>query len=192
MIKSSAAKESGEELFCRYLQGDDDAFEALVALYEDDLANFIYSIVHDHHDTKHLTIEVFSELVECGVKFRGASSLKTYLFGIGRNLALRHIRTNRRFEYVSFEDVAGVLASQGDTLQDCLERQENMKRLSDAMQALKHDYRTVLTLLYYEDMSYLQAGREMKKSEKQIKNLAHRARAALRKKLECEDLHDVK
>jgi DNA-directed RNA polymerase specialized sigma24 family protein len=42
----------------------------------------------------------------------------------------------------------------------------------------------VLLLLYFEDMSYREAGKAMNKSEKQIKHLAFRAKKALKKKLE--------
>jgi len=52
------------------------------------------------------------------------------------------------------------------------------------MQILKDDHYTVLKLLYFKDMSYLQAGKAMNKSEKQIKHLAFRAKAALKRILE--------
>ena len=55
-----------------------------------------------------------------------------------------------------------------------------------AIAGLPQDYATVIHLLYFEDMSYSEAGAVMKKSRKQIENLIMRARAALHATMERE------
>ena len=62
------------------------------------------------------------------------------------------------------------------------ERQE----LHRALAGLSPDYCTVLHLIYFENMSYAEAGAVMKKSRKQIENLAMRARCTLRTAMEKE------
>ncbi len=59
-------------------------------------------------------------------------------------------------------------------------RRDERRALFQAIERLKPDYAEVLHLLYFEEMSYLEAGGVMKKSQKQIENLAMRARQALR------------
>ena len=59
------------------------------------------------------------------------------------------------------------------------------------MERLSHDYRTALYLVYFEELSYKEAGLVMKKSAKQIDNLVHRAKIALREQL-CENGKQVK
>ena len=71
-------------------------------------------------------------------------------------------------------------------LEDEFIRKERERELHEALGRLHEDYRTVLHLIYFEDMSYEQAGRIMKKNIKQIENLAYRARISLRKELEKE------
>jgi len=175
---------SGEELFSRYLSGDDSAFERLVALYEDGLANYIFGIVRDRHETKHLTIESFAQLAVGGRKFAGKSSLKTYLYTIGKNLAYRYVKMRGNEQHVSFEEIESVMGDRSNTPEDIVLNEEKRKRLKEVMRELKDEHFDVLVLLYFEDMSYLQAGQVMKKSEKQIKHLVCRAKASLRKKLE--------
>ena len=51
---------------------------------------------------------------------------------------------------------------------------------------LNDDYRNALWLVYVEDMSYIEAGRVLGKSAKQIENIVYRAKAAARKELEKE------
>ena len=175
---------TGEELFRRYLAGYSDAFETLVSLYDDELYHFINRIVNDYHDAKHLTIEAFAQLAIGGSKFANESSLKTYLFTIGKNLAARYMKKRGAEQHISFEEVVGLLVDESETPESYLEREENKRMLHEAMKGLKDDHRVILVLLYFEDMSYMQAGRAMRKSEKQIKQLAYRAKAALKKNLE--------
>ena len=54
------------------------------------------------------------------------------------------------------------------------------------METLNPDYRQVLYLTYFEELSNSEAARVMKKSCRQIENLLYRAKQALRSKLEKE------
>ena len=166
------------------MAGDDGAFEKLVGLYEDGLAGFINNIVHDSHETKHLTIETFAQLAVGGRNFKGESSIKTYLYTIGRNLAYKYVKMRGNEQHVSFEEIENILGDNSENPETIVIKEERKSRLKEVMRELKDDHFVVLELLYFEDMSYLQAGRVMKKSEKQIKHLVGRAKAALKKKLE--------
>lgn len=65
-------------------------------------------------------------------------------------------------------------------------KNEEKRTLHKAIAGLPQDYATVIHLLYFEDMSYSEAGAVMKKSRKQIENLIMRARAALHATMERE------
>jgi len=174
----------GRELYSRYLSGDDNAFEEFVELYEDELSRFINSIVKDYHETKHLTIETFAQLVLNKKKFEGKSSIKTYLFAIGKNLSNRYLKKRINEQHIPYDGVMEALLHNEEMAYQYLEREEDKQHLHEVMLDLKEDYRTILLLLHFEDMSYAQAAKEMNKSEKQINNLAYRAKATLKKKLE--------
>ena len=175
---------SGEELYRRFLSGDDNAFDELVALYEDELSNFLNGIVNDYHEAKHLTIETFARLFASGGKFTAKASLKTYLFTIGKNLAFRYVKMRNREQHVSFDEAIESLVDEDESPYGCIKREENKRLLQKAMSELKNDHRAVLALLYFEDMSYIHAGQALSKTETQIRGLAYRAKVALKKKLE--------
>lgn len=177
---------TGEELFARFLGGDIEAFEELVALYENGLSAFIYGFVRDQHEAKHLAIEAFAKLALSEKKFEGRSSIKTYLYTIGKNLALRSMNMRKRDQHLPFEGAVETLAHNGETPYELVAREETRRQLHAVMKELKEEYRAVLVLLYFEDMSYAEAGRAMNKSPKQISDLAYRAKAALKKRLENE------
>ena len=91
VVSSKITPQSGEELYSCFLDGDNTAFEKLVALYENELSRFIYGIVRDYHETEHLTIDTFAQLALNRKPFEGKSTLKTYLFGIAKNLTMQHM-----------------------------------------------------------------------------------------------------
>ena len=152
-------------------------------MHEAEVFYFINGFVHDYHEAKHLTIEAFAQLAVGGKKFAEKSSLKTYLFTIGKNLALRYIKMQKTEMHISFDEIVETFVSENETPYRFTEREENKRQIREAISDLKEDYRVVLILLYFEDMSYKQAGRIMNKSEKQIKYLAYNAKAALKKRL---------
>lgn len=184
METSNEIKATGEELYGNYLDGDATAFGELIELYEDELSRFIYGITRDYHDTKHLAAETFAQLIINKKKFAGKSSLKTYLFAIAKNLSSKHIKEQLREQHISFDDVVEVLTSGEEVPYNFLEKEEVKNLLHETMQDLKDEYRTVLTLIYFEDMNYRNAGIAMSKSEKQIKKLVYDAKIALKKRLE--------
>jgi len=63
---------------------------------------------------------------------------------------------------------------------------EELKALLRALNELRPDYRDVLHLLYFEEMSYREAAAVLKKSAKQINNLAFRAKNAMRAAMQRE------
>jgi RNA polymerase sigma-70 factor (ECF subfamily) len=177
---------SPEELYLRFQEGDNSAFEELVEFFRIELLSFIKNIVWDPQEANHLMIETFAQLAVGGKRFAGKSSIKTYLFAIGKNLAGKHMKergkdAKRLFSYAEVEEA---LTDGNEGLDGFVEREENRRQLRESMRKLKDDHRAVLSLLYFEHMSYKEAGRAMGKSEKQIKGLAYRAKAALKRKLD--------
>ena len=180
---------TGEELYRRYQAGDNDVFEQLVALYENELYGFLNGMVRDRHEAKHLMIESFAQLAVGGWKYAEKASLKTYLFTIAKNLALRYLKMRSKEKHVSYEEIVEVLVDKGKdekTLPGILEREEDKELLHNVLRTMKDEHRVVLILLYFEDMSYKAAAKVMNRSVKQISDLAYRAKAALKKKLENE------
>jgi len=178
---------SGEDLYNSFRGGDNGAFEMLVNMYEEELSHFIYGTIRDFHETEHLVIDTFTQLVLNKNAFKGNSTLKTYIFGIAKNLMSQHMRKRKREQHISFEEITNLNFDNGENLHTMVEKNDQKEKLIAAMRELKEEYHAALVLLYFEGMSYRQAGEAMNKSERQVKDLAYRAKAALRKKLEHND-----
>ena len=113
------------------------------------------------------------------------TSLKTYLFTIAKNLIVKHLKARKKHDHISYDEIVYELSDGSQSPDLMMEQEESKRLLYDAMRELKDEYYKTLTLLYFEDMSYRQAGEVLGKSEKQIKDLAYRAKVSLKKKLEA-------
>ncbi len=174
--------ETDEMRYSRFLNGDHKGLEELIGTHKEGLTLFIYRYTKDIVEAENIMIDVFAQLVVSRKRFQGNSSLKTYLFAIGRNEALRYLKKNKR--QVALHETQ-LIAADGDiSVEFDMLKGERNKQLYLAMESLHPEYREVLFLLYFEDMSYLEAGKVMKKNEKQITNLAYRGKKALKEKLE--------
>ena len=155
-----------------------------MALYENEVYFFINGIVRDAHEAKHIMIDAFANLALDGGRFEGRSSVKTYLFTIAKNLAIKHVKLRKKEQHLAFETIVDFIPDYRNEPEKVLLDTENQKLVHQAMLELKEEYQVVLALLYFEDMSHWEVSRVMNKSLNQINVLAHRAKVALKKQLQ--------
>ncbi len=175
--------------FCgynRYLNGDNSGIEDIVREYNDSLIFFINGYVHDLVTAEDLAADTIFKLLVKRKKFRDDKngSFKTWLFTIARNTALDWLRKSARRNCTPLTDIDGYDEQDFDS--EILKNEQKLA-LHKALGELSNDYREVLHLIYFEEMSYAQAALVMNKQEKQIKNLVYRAKQSLAKILEKED-----
>ena len=182
--------DKGNEYYNRFLQGDKDALGQLVSVYNQRLILFLFGLVQDWETAQDLAADTFCYLLVKKPSFREEAKFKTWLFRIAKNKAIDHLRKQRRYPEISIDGTEFDLPH-FDLPEMRLEKEETNRKLYAALQTLPQNYRSVLTLLYFEDMSYKQAAQVLKKSEKQIKNDAYRARQALRTACQKEGIENA-
>ena len=171
--------ETDELIYSRYLaEHSEDDFRILLERHRESLTLFLMSFVHNMEDAEELMLDAYAEAA-AGTSFSGKSTFKTWLFSIGKKMALMRLR-KKRFLFITLDEQDNTTtAPEMDILRDECNRQ-----LYQAMECLKAEYRQILILLYFEDMSHEDAALVMGKSRKQIYNLAQRGRKALKEELE--------
>ena len=80
-----------------HLQGDKTAFEVLFKKYREMVARLVFSIVKEESQVEDTVQDVFVLLFRNLAKFRGQSALKTWIYRITVNEALRHINRAKRW-----------------------------------------------------------------------------------------------
>lgn len=175
--------DKGTELYRAYLDGDESALEAIIDMYRQGLVLFINRYLGDLVMSEDLAIDIFACLIVSPHKYDFRVSLKTYLFMLARSRAIDKLRHDRvlRFADRESEDLCSI--PDPDSIYDELEADELRRAVWRAIASLPDDMRTVVHLVYIEDMSYDEAARVMDKKRKQIDNLLYRAKNLLRERL---------
>ena len=167
--------DNGACSYRRYLEGDEAAFEEIVNELFDRLVLFINRYVHDLPTAEDLAIDTFTELIVHKHRYDFRVSLKTYLFMIGRSRALTYIK--RRKPTAPLEAVG---EPADHNFEDTVLREEKKQIVNAALAQLPEDMRIAVHLIYFEELSYEEAARVMKKTKKQLDNLLYRAKKELR------------
>ncbi|MBQ3082157.1 MAG: RNA polymerase sigma factor [Clostridia bacterium] len=171
---------NGESSYRRYLEGDDNAFEDVVRLYLDSLVFFIERYVHDIHAAEDIAMEAFAYLIIHPKRYNFKTSLKTYLFMIGRSRAINYVKRRNKIQFTS---LTGIESEDFSSLEEAVIADEARRSLSRAIEELPDDMKAAVHLVYFEGQSYEEASRVLKKTKKQIANLLSRAKVLLKEKL---------
>ncbi len=175
--------DNGACSYRRYLEGDEAAFEEIVNELFDKLVFFINRYVQDLPTAEDIAIDAFTELIVHKHRYDFRVSLKTYLFMIGRSRALTWLK--RRKTTVPLEELGDPVDR---SFEDTLLREEQKQIVNAALERLPEDMRVAVHLIYFEDMSYEDTARVMKKTKKQVDNLLYRAKKELRTILRKEEV----
>ena len=173
-----------ESCYRQYLSGDDAGLEALMKKYGDPLTLYIDGYLHDVHEAEDLMLDVFAYLFTKKPPIRDGG-FKAYLYKAARHMALR--QKSRRRPLFSLDELSD--EPDGRLLAEEVVRTEERNRvLRFCMDEMNPDYREVLHLTYFEDMSYAQAAEVTGKTVKQITNMVYRGKESLRRLLEREGI----
>ncbi|MBQ3215022.1 MAG: RNA polymerase sigma factor [Oscillospiraceae bacterium] len=182
--------DAGTWSYQRFLDGDQEGLVQIIQEYRDGLMLYLNGFVGNLTVAEDLTEDTFLKLVLKKPRFSARSSFKTWLYAIGRNLALDHLKRSGA-PSIPLEDCQ-TLADEAALEQRYIQREEQ-RVVNRAMKALKPEYRQVLWLIYFEGFTCAEAAKIMKKSPHNTETLVWRARNALKIKLikegfEYEDL----
>lgn len=115
--------DNGASSYDRYLAGDDSALGDIVREYKDGLTVYLDSFTDNIHDAEELMEETFFRLAYKKPKFSGKSSFKTWLYSIGRNLALDHLRRMKKKRNASLDECSELKSCLDKIINVCKESQ---------------------------------------------------------------------
>lgn len=178
----------GTESYRKFLSGDDEGIVEIIRDYKDGLILFLNRYVDNIHTAEELAEDTFFRLVAKKPRFSEKASFKTWLYTIGRNTAVSHLRRSGRISDLPVDEMT-TLSDEEAALERAYIREEGKILLHKTLSKLHADYSTVLYLKYFEDLSHDQIAAVMKKNKRQITNLMYQAKKALRTELEKEGFH---
>lgn len=182
----------GSETYKRFLNGDKSAMAELIRNYRDGLILYLNTVTGNIGLAEELAEETFVKLGTRRPKDKGSGSFKTWLYTIARNLAIDCLRRQSKNAHVPIEDVEQSLAEE-EELEELMIKDERRIAVHKALDKLNENYRQVIWLTYFEDLTAKQAAEIMKKNPHAVEVMLSRAKEALRNQLrkdgfEFEDL----
>jgi len=177
--------DNGADSYRRFLEGDDKGLSEIVELYKDGLILYLVGYVNNIYVAEDLTEDTFFRLITKKPSFSGKCTFKSWLYAIGRNVAVDYIRHESKCISTPLEIIENAASEEYD-LECAYIKEEGRMKVHRAMRELSADYKSVLWLVYFEGFSNTEAARIMRKSERQIRNLLYRAKQSLKTKLEME------
>ena len=171
--------DNGASSYRRFLDGDVSAFNEIMNDLFRGLVFFIDRYVHDTHAAEDIAIDTFSDLVVHRHRYNFKVTLKTYLYMVGRSRALDYIKHRKVIDFVELTEAQN-LSDDSQTLEEMVLADERKRVVNAAIAKLPEDMRVVIHLIYFEEMTYEEAARVMKKNRKQVDNLLYRAKKELR------------
>ncbi len=169
--------------------GDESGLVEIIRDYKDGLIFYLNGFVGNIRTAEELAEDTFVLIGTKRPKDKGKSSFKTWLYTIGRNVAIDHLRRRSKYKEVSI-DGCPELDSEEESLESAYIQEERKIILHHALRRLKPEYRQVLWLVYFEGFSNKEAAAVMKKSIHSVETLVYRARRALKLQLETEGVVD--
>lgn len=165
--------------------GDRSALVEIIRDYKDGLILYLTSIVGNIHTAEELAEDTFVLLGTKKPKDKGKGSFKTWLYTIGRNVAIDYLRKNSKYTAVSIDDNAEIIRDENDIESEYIKKEQKIT-IHRAMKKLSPEYRQVLWLVYFEELSNKEAAIVMNKSLRSVESLLYRARKSLKSQLEME------
>ena len=194
LVATESVSES--QLIKKLGQGDHSAFEFVVREYGGYLLSVARQYVKDSDEAQDVVQESYLQLYKNISKFRGESSLKSWLHKITINNALMKIRKNVRLNEISSEvkidsddfDENGKRLENTQTISisadEVYANDELRSTIQQHIMSLPIAYRNVLLLRDIEGYSIAETAELLKISPASVKTGLHRARNKLKKLLE--------
>ena len=174
----------------RCAAGDEGAFAELLAEHQRMVIQLAVNLLGDRDEALDLSQEVFLKVFRTIHRFRGHSSLRTWIYRIAVNQARnrhRFWRRRHKAEQVSLDahiaahgEFVGVITSRPDQV---FAQKELASRLQRALDALPFDQRTAIVLREIDGLSYEEIAYSLGVALGTVKSRLTRARLSLRAEL---------
>lgn len=165
--------------------GDESGLIEIIRDYKDGLILYLNSFVGNIHTAEELAEDTFVLLGIKKPKDKGKGSFKTWLYTIGRNVAIDYLRRNSKRTEICIHNCPEAMSEEQELELSYIQKERKIT-VHRAIKKLKPEYRQILWLIYFEEFSNKEAASVMKKSVHSIETLVYRARKSLKSQLEME------
>jgi len=171
----------------RIVSGERELFTELVARYEKRILNYVYRIIHRYEDAHDLTQEIFIKVFMALDRYDPKYQFSTWIFRIAQNSAIDTLR-KRSLPEVSLtksgpnedEGKEREVPDDGISPYRDLKNKELSAAIDGAIENLPTDYRELIQLRHFGELSYEEIADMKEMPLGTVKNKLFRARNMLK------------
>lgn len=169
-----------EQELNRCREGDKEAFEILVTEYQQKVYATALSVMGNEADALDASQEAFIRIYKSISKFRGDSSLSTWIYKVTTNICLDMLRKQGRVKTVNIDETAELTATDyGSSPEQYILTKERRAAVKKALASLPADLKAAFVLRDVNGLSYSEIAEALSVPEGTVKSRIARARAAI-------------
>jgi len=162
--------------------GDEFAFVGIYNRYKGPVFSFCFKMLRNSDAAEDVMQETFLRIYENRDRLLKTSAFKSWLFTIARNQCLNVIRKDGKLEGLNDENADYMVTL--DTPFSDMEKSEQVQFVTNFLESLKPDYREILILREYQNLSYEEIGAITRTSISSVKSRLFKARKKLARLME--------
>jgi RNA polymerase sigma-70 factor, ECF subfamily len=177
-------------LVTRILAGDRDRFTELVKRYEKRVVNYVYRITHRYEEAHDLAQEIFVKVFLALDRYDPKYQFSTWLFRIAQNSAIDALRKKSVVEVPIARPTDEEnpkdreFADGGVSPYRAMSNKQLAAAIDEAVEKLPPDYRELIQLRHFAELSYEEIATMKKLPLGTVKNKLFRARNLLKDALD--------
>lgn len=165
-----------DNLWIRFLGGDDKAYTQIYNLYADDLFAYGMHFTSDRESVKDCIQEIFISTYKNRSKQKMVENVKYYLFSsLKYELFDLFKKSVEYYQIETIEPVFHTVYSVEDMFVQAETDQYNKAKVKEILQSLTPRQHEVIYYRYVEEMSYDEIGQLMHMNYQSVRNLLHRS-----------------
>lgn len=174
-------------------QGNQEAFAKLVEAYQVPVYNLAYRMLGSTAEAEDATQETFLRVYTRFDTYDPARKLSSWILSIASHHCVDRLR-RRRESTVSMEEIMAWrwVPDEKPRPEERVVTREKSREMRRILDALPAQYRLVIVLRYWYDMSYEEIADVTESTVSAVKSRLHRARQVVASMLETEDGSDIR
>lgn len=136
------------------LEGNANAFSALVNQYKDLVFTLAYKMLKNKEEAEEASQDTFVKVFNSLTKFKGESKFSTWIYKITYNTCLDRLKKNtKKNSVVYLEDFNEQQIKVIESILENIDEKERNQKIQECLQLLPGEDAFLLTLYYFDDQS---------------------------------------
>ena len=179
-------KQSDIELYQKFLNGNNEAFNELIIKYRKQLVFFVMKYVRNMEVAEDIVQDSFVYMIINKINYDFKYSFRTYIYTIAKSRTINYLKKNSKVIFIS-DVVEENYYNENIDIEEEYIRQEKKETLQKAIKNLKIEYQVIIYLYEFQGFKYKEISEILNQSMSKTKMMIHRAKKSLEKIIKEED-----